>query len=134
MAARSFLITVENSVRRLWKRTDLGLKHGVWSNGGALVPPEQIDPSTVDADGDSVPSRVQFGSESSGFATGTEGWVQYESPPTGTQPLATLRIEWVNPYIGSNRFYVTVPSPPYTASPDAIGGKNAVTTVVVRKA
>lgn len=131
MAARSFLITVENLTGRLWKRTDLGLSHGVWSSGGALVPPEQIGKVKLDDDGNIVPGRVQFGSESSGFATGTEGFVEYASDPP--LPGGNLRIDWVNPFVGSNRFYVTVPTG-YSFDYGSIKGDNADVTVHVKKA
>lgn len=129
-AARSFLITVENSTGRVWNRTDLGLSHGIWSGGGGLVPPEQIDKASLDEDGNPVPGLAQFGSESSGFATGTEGFVEYESKPTLRLPLATMRIEWVNPYVGSNRFYVTV-SAGYRGTYRDIKGNNASPTVTI---
>lgn len=130
MAARSFLITVENLTGRLWKRTNLGRSHGVWSNGGALIPPEQINKVKLDDDGNIVPGRAQFGSESSGFTTGTEGFVEYASDPP--LPGGNLRIDWVNRYVGSNRFYVPVPTG-YRCDYGSIKGNNAEVTVHITK-
>ena len=126
MAARSFLITVQNFTGKLWQRSNLGLSGGEWSNGGGLVPPEQILKISLDDDGNAIPGVVQFGSESDGFATGTEGFVQYESD------IGTFYIGWNNPFVGSNGFGVAVPDG-FRAEYGDISGNNANVTVTIRR-
>ncbi|MEH1980494.1 MAG: aegerolysin family protein [Nostoc sp.] len=77
MAARSFFISVRNYTGRSWKREGLGLSHGEWSNNQKSIPPEHISKLTLDRDGDAIPGTISFESESGGFATGTEGFVDY---------------------------------------------------------
>lgn len=127
MAARSFSITVQNFTGKVWKRSNMGLSHGEWSNGGGAVPPEVIDRLTLDAEGNAKPGVVQFGSESDGFATGTEGSVEFKSD------LGLMHIGWNNPFVGSNGFGVGLPDG-YRADYGDISGNNAGVTITIRKA
>jgi hypothetical protein len=127
MAQRSFVITVENFTGLVWRRTDLGHSHGHWANNDEMVPPEQIPKLTLDAHGNAIPGEVQFGGESDGFATGTEGFVDYRSD------AGNMRIGWDNPFIGSNGFGVDVPDG-YNEQHSDIGGNNANVRVIIRKA
>ncbi len=127
MAARSFLITVENYTGKVWRRTNLGLPHGEWSNGGGMVPAETIPKLSLDGDGNAVPGVIQFGSESDGFATGTEGFVDYQSD------AGNMHIGWDDPFVGSNGFGVGVPDG-YKEEHGDISGNNANVTVAIRKA
>jgi hypothetical protein len=126
MAARSFSITVLNWTGRPWTRTNISLPHGEWSNGGALVPPEQIPPVHLNGDGDAAPGLVFFEAESQGFATGTQGSVDYNSQ------FGKISINFDNPFAGGNSFN--------TSGPDSLrllwgdpGGNNASITLEIRK-
>ena len=61
---------------------------------------------------------VSFGSESDGFATGTEGFVVYASD------VGDFRIGWDNPFIGSNGFGIATP-PGFGGSHTDESGNNA---------
>jgi hypothetical protein len=103
MADRTFLISIKNLTGRTWDRQDVGLNWGVWSQDG--LPSEHWGPAHFDDSGDVVPGTDWFMSESDGFATGTEGWVDYTS-----QGLAgTLHIHWNNPFVGGNQFTASGP-------------------------
>ncbi len=127
MAARSFFITIQNFTGRVWQRSGLGLAHGIWSNNDALIPPEQLQRITLDNDGNAIPGVVQFCSESDGFATGTEGFVEYQSD------VGILHVGWDNPFVGSNGFGVNVPDG-FTNTFGDISGNDANVTVILRKA
>lgn len=119
MASRSMGITVHNFINPPIQliRKDMGLSHGIWSNNGGAVPPEKIDPFQT----------VWFGSESDGFATGTEGFVLYSSN------IGDFHIGWDNPYVGSNGFGVDTP-PGYGGSHTNESGNNANVEVFLYKA
>lgn len=125
MAARSFSITVNNWTGKVWKRTALGLSHGVWSDNESLVPPEQLPKVSLNDNGDAQPGVIYFESESQGVMTGTEGFVDYANDGN------TIHIYWDNPYIGSNSFSVAVPDA-YAASFTDYHGNNADVTVDIR--
>jgi hypothetical protein len=72
-----------------------------------------------------IGDQAAFASESDGFATGTEGAVKYQvetvdSPP---RPLGTVRMDWTNPFIGSNAYRGTATPP---GRPDDSGGFSCV--------
>lgn len=62
---RSFDVTIVNELDKDLKLIGSGIDHGVWS--------ENADPRQVIRPGESG----FCGSESNGFATGTEAWVKY---------------------------------------------------------
>jgi hypothetical protein len=127
MAARSFSITALNWLGKDWHRSNITLSHGEWSNNGGLVPPELIPRVSLNADGDAQPGVVFFEAESQGFATGTEGVVDYNSD------FGTISIHFDNPFAGSNSFNVGAPDGLRLLWGDP-GGNNASITLEVRKA
>lgn len=127
MAQRSFWITVENNTGFVWRLLYSGLSHGIWTSGG---PPTQIDKSTLDEYNNPVSGHAEFGSESSGFATGTEGYAVYVVDPVGALPLGTMRIVWDNPFVGSNEFSVDL-SPHFKHGSFDKSGDNATPTVTI---
>lgn len=127
MAARSFFITVLNFTGKLWQRSNLVLESGEWSNNGGFVPPEQIPKISLDGNGDAIPGVARFGSESDGFATGTNGSVQYQSDGG-----SRIYIGWNNPFVGSNGFSVGATNGLKIVSND-FTGDNANVTVTVSK-
>jgi hypothetical protein len=107
LAALRVLVTVNNFTGHVWDRSNVVLGGGIWSENG--IPSEHWPKVHLDADGNVVPGEDWFMSESGGFATGTEGWVDYT-----TQGIAgTLRIHWNNPFAGGNEF--TAVGPPQFA-------------------
>lgn len=98
MAARSFSITIQNWTGRQWQRSDVRLLHGEWSQQGQLQPPDTINKLHLNDEGDARPGVVFFESESDGFATGTEGTVNY------TTAEGTVILHWNNPFVGGNEF------------------------------
>lgn len=124
MAARSTAVTFTNSTHNtLLIKVGEYLAHGEWST----EPPQAIGPGI----------QVQWGSESNGFLTGTEGWVRYYPVPANTDSIgipspapdaATIYIYWDNPYVGSNSYDKAAPSP-YQVSQQGDGsGDNAAVT------
>jgi hypothetical protein len=69
-------------------------------------------------------SRAVWGSESDGFATGTEGSVTYE---TG---VGQIFIHWDNPFAGSNGLGVDVPRG-FHFDHEGIDGNNVGVTITV---
>ncbi|MBN3893817.1 MAG: hypothetical protein HWQ41_00465 [Nostoc sp. NOS(2021)] len=129
MAARSFNITIDNLTGLTWERTDLGLEHGQWSNNGASVPPEQIPAEQQGIFPIATP--VSFGNESDGFATGAQGYVDYQAISNGQ--TYNFHLDWDNPYIGSNSFNAnTNSSLLQTPIIGGIGGNNANLTVEIK--
>ncbi|MEH2178645.1 aegerolysin family protein [Nostoc sp.] len=126
MAARSFTITIDNLTGLPWHRIGLGLDHGEWSNNGGSVPPENIPGASFDVFGHLSYTPVTFGNESDGFATGAQGFVDYQNALG-----SILHIAWDNPYIGSNSFDANA-SNPFTASYGDISGNNANVVVEVK--
>jgi Aegerolysin len=112
-ASRSMEIIVKNrSGLELIRTDDYHLDHGAWTDGD--FPPE------------SIPNRstATWGSESDGFATGTEGHVMYSSS------AGNFRFYWDNPFVGSNGFSVDTP-PGHSYHNSDISGDNAVVRVTV---
>jgi hypothetical protein len=126
MAARSFSITVFNWTGTPWHRVNMGLSHGMWSNGGSLVPPEQLPKASFNEDGDAQPGVAFFESESDGAATGTEGFADFDGPK------GPLHIEWDNPFIGSNHFSASA-SGVFALGWGDPGGNDAHIDLTIRK-
>jgi hypothetical protein len=81
--ARSVVVEVYN-----WTDERLALVSHEHMHGGFAEPPDQeVSSQSVEI----------FGSQSKGFATGTEGKVTYEGPGF------TVVLYWDNPFIGSNQ-------------------------------
>lgn len=94
-AARSTKITFVNSSPFNLIRVEQHLDHGIWMD--SMHPPEVIEPGQT----------VAWGSESSGFMTGTEGSAEYRIcgnyENAGPQDLRiSFKVHWDNPYDGSN--------------------------------
>lgn len=124
MAARSTAVTfVNNTQNTLLIKVSENLAHGEWSN----EPPNDIAPG----------AQVEWGSESNGFLTGTEGWVRYYPVSANTDSIgipspapdsATIYVYWDNPYVGSNSYDKAAPGP-YQVSLQGNGsGDNAAIT------
>lgn len=126
MAARSFFVSVKNFTGKKWDRGALVLNHGVWSENG--IPSEHWLAAHFDDAGDLVPGEDWFMSESNGFATGTEGSVEYTS-----QGIAgTLHIHWNNPFVGGNEFTAIGPTQ-FTYNWGDPGGNDANITLRIEK-
>ena len=122
MAQRSFSITVVNNTGRNWTRDIMELNGGVWSNNELETPPKDIPRVSLNGDGNVQSGMGFFESESDGVATGTEGFVDYNSD-RGEK----LHIYWDNPYVGGNSFNASVPNLHlYWGDP---GGNNANITL-----
>lgn len=94
MAARSTRVTLINKINSNFAlvKTQDHLDHGVWTDR----PPHFVG------------NTAQWGSESNGFLTGTEGWVKYEIVTQSLQSVLRLHLEWDNPFIGSNSYKASV--------------------------
>src|SRR6266705_1375406 len=124
MAARSTRVILENRTGTNWAlvKKDSGLDHGIWSD----KPPGFVG------------NHAEWGSESWGFLRGTQGWVIYEVPSGDVlNPLLSLRLDWDNPYYGSNSYSASV-DPPGQADGTGFsvgyfggGGDDAVVTFVL---
>jgi hypothetical protein len=126
MAARSFGIKVENWTGTPFKLVEKHLDHGEWSNNGNDTPPESLQSVHLDDKGDAQPGKVEFGSESDGLATGTQGGCTYRATK---DPIVDLQINWDNPYIGSNGFGASAKG--FNVSWGSIDGNDANVTVKV---
>ena len=127
MAERSFSVTVENLTGKQWRRSNLSLPHGEWSNEGGLVPPENIPPVSINTDGDAQPGVIFFEGESDGFLTGVEGYVDYTSDGVGT-----IKIHFDNPWAGGNTFTAVGPGSLRLDWGNASGNQASV-TLTIRK-
>lgn len=116
MAARSYLIQVTNLTGQTLEldRTRTDLKHGKWSNSGSDTPPDTIG----------NPHTGNFGSESDGLMTGTEGQATY------TSSSGDFVIYWDNPYVGSDETSVQTPQG-FTSTKEDSKGDNATLKVVL---
>jgi hypothetical protein len=92
-SARSVGVVIQNTTRRKLKRQQIDLSHGEWTEDSH--PPMEIDAA---ADDNSV-SLAGFMVESHGTMTGCEGFVIYAPEDLSQFPL---RIDFNNPYVGSN--------------------------------
>src|SRR5262249_24719677 len=70
---------------------------------------------------------AQWESESHGFCTGTEGWVEFEV----SDDSGVIRLHWNNPFIGSNKYSHTAPRL-YQVSYKGGVGDNATVTFEIR--
>lgn len=117
MAARSVkCIFVNDTDRRLRLKQPATLDHGIWSKGTdpGGQPPRELGPG----------AQATWESESSGFMTGTEGRAVYEADDG-----ATVEVWWDNPYIGDNKFSLTVsPEGTYKGKYEGGDGDNATVT------
>jgi hypothetical protein len=89
MPRRSTRITLSNNTRLdLELVGTAGPCHGSWTND--ISPPQRIGPKSCGS----------WEAESSGIATGTEGWVKYEVQNTGEGCVPELVfIYWDNPFV-----------------------------------
>jgi hypothetical protein len=88
VAARSVLVSFTNATGFVLGKWWEGLDHGVWTDD--IEPPQTITPGET----------VTWMSESDGFATGTEGRVQYTVGDGGS----VIELHWNNPFVGANTF------------------------------
>lgn len=99
-----------------------GLDHGIWTD----KPPDFVGND-----------EVNWGSESNGFLTGTAGFVTYTIPHPGSGDGLRLRLEWSDPFFGSNSYGATVtPQGQSDGSGFSVGffgggGDNALVTFVL---
>jgi hypothetical protein len=117
VAARSYAIEIVNLTGLELSKNEAKLQHGVWSGDGDNTPPDRI-PSAPTSGHDAY-----FGSESQGFATGTQGSVVYGSS------AGDFTVDWDNPYVGSDSSSASCP-PGYDKSKSDSGGDNATLKVV----
>lgn len=94
--ARSVVVNLRNTTGSTLSLLDAQLSGGIWTPG--LEPPPSIKPG----------SNITFGSESSGFATGTEGLGIYISDGPGR---CNLLLHWNNPFAGDNSYSASVSLP-----------------------
>ena len=85
---RSVVLIVENDLPHALERIHDGHSHG----GFAVTPSAIIPPKSV----------AIFGSQDKGFMTGTTGYVEYSIHDKQAED-SVLRIEWSNPFVGSNK-------------------------------
>jgi hypothetical protein len=102
------------------QRQGMGLGGGIWSYGGASVPPEYVAAGT----------SVAFGSESDGFMTGTDGWVTYATTRADGATKGQFTLRWSNPFFGRNSVGCDVPAGIFCGVSDT-SGNNATVTVTV---
>lgn len=100
--ARYIKVWIRNFTPYTLKREQIDLSHGQWTDSGQYGhPPMEIPGSKGE---NSVPSG-SFGVESCGIMTGLQGFVLYYPEDHGQY---VLRIDFNNPYVGSNDFSATV--------------------------
>lgn len=118
MAARSVVVVLVNTTDRSLTKEDENLSHGQWDS----EPPSSIGPQ----------SQVSWKTESNGFATGTEGEVNYHVDQLGdviqipSPDPAPLHLHWDNPFIGSNSYDESAPG--FVVIHDGGGGDDATVT------
>lgn len=95
MAARSVFVNLVNRSDAVLIRTTFSLSHGIWTH----EPPLRIEAG----------AKQTWESESSGFATGTEGEVTYDIQVVAGQSDGTAHFHWDNPFVGSNSFDEATP-------------------------
>ncbi|MFX0573313.1 hypothetical protein [Nocardia nepalensis] len=116
MAQRSYWIKAYNLTGQELTQKSKELDHGIWSDNGQDTPPDVFKSA----------AKAEWGSESDGFATGTEGNVIFSLNGGGGQ----FEIYWDNPYVGSDQTWVTAPKG-YTYVKDDSGGNNATLKVTL---
>jgi hypothetical protein len=117
MSARSVEIKFVNDTDYELDLVNAKLSHGEWVPN--RYPPEKIHPM----------STVEWGSESKGFMTGTEGLVTYSisAPAKGN-----VEAKWDNPYAGPNGYGHKAPKD-FTLTHTAGHGDNAKVTFTLKK-
>ena len=93
MASRSVQVHLINTTNSVLTLQESSLSSGEWSQ-------DDQPPSSIAAG----EQNAQWGSESDGIMTGTEGYVIYTLGSGGN-----LQINWNNPYYGSNSYSSSVP-------------------------
>ena len=93
MASRSVQVHFKNNSDSVLTLKKAALSHGEWSRDDQ--PPSSIEGGE---------QNVQWGSESDGFMTGTEGYATYTLGSGGE-----LTVNWDNPYYGSNSYSCSAP-------------------------
>jgi hypothetical protein len=123
MASRSTQVIFQNRTNTNFAlvKTSDNLDHGIWTTRPA----------------DFVGDSAEWESESSGFATGTAGSVDYEVKLADLSIALSMHLSWDNPFDGSNSYEATVAPP---GQPDGTGfsigffgggGDNATVTFVL---
>src|SRR5262249_25138773 len=80
-----------------------------------------------------IPNKIerlesaQWESESHGFCTGTEGWVEFEV----SDDSGVIRLHWNNPFVGSNEYSHTAQPLDQVSYKDGVGD-NATVTFEIR--
>ena len=99
MAARSVDVKISNYSGVKLTRVNFDLEHGGWV--ASNVPPEVIEDNNASS----------FKSEEIGMATGVKGYVKYRvgDETSGGSGDNFLRINWHNPYLGSNSYSTSYP-------------------------
>jgi hypothetical protein len=120
--ARSVFVQVDNWTQCEMDFVTADLTHGTWS--GNNFPPSVITNSTWGV----------WGSESSGFATGTEGYATYQlfhcvNPANNYK---WVNFHWDDPYTGSNSYDNNGTSAGVNITRSGGGGDNAVVQFVVK--
>jgi hypothetical protein len=95
MAARSVFVNFDNKSDVALIRDSGSLSHGIWTT----QPPVRIEAG----------ANVSWESESSGFATGTEGEVTYKIETGPGQTDGSAHFHWDNPFVGSNSYDEATP-------------------------
>ncbi|NKY31327.1 hypothetical protein [Nocardia gamkensis] len=117
MAARSYWVRVYNYTGTDLTLTNKALQHGVWSNNGGATPPDVIPEGR----------RAEWGSESDGLATGTEGEVVYASA------AGEFKVYWDNPYVGSDQTSVRTPTRFSSVKEDSRGDNATLKVALVQE-
>src|ERR1700733_13747574 len=104
MASRSTQVIFQNRTNTNFAlvKTSDNLDHGIWTTRPA----------------DFVGDSAEWEAESSGFATGTAGSVDYEVKLADLSIALSMHLSWDNPFDGSNSYEATVAPP---GQPDGTG-------------
>ncbi|MEZ5844637.1 MAG: aegerolysin family protein [Hyphomicrobiaceae bacterium] len=114
-ADRSVQLHFQNATQATLNIVTNKLLWGKWST-------QDKPPQVVKSNG-----KVQFGSESDGFMTGTEGYVEFAMT---TEP-GIVRISWDNPFFGSNSGSCSAPKG-YVCQMSNISENNSNYVVILR--
>jgi hypothetical protein len=119
-AARSTWVALDNFTGCEMVHVGDHLDHGEWT----ATPPSNI-PDRY---------RGQWGSESNGFLTGTEGDATYQLHDCDNRALKGqwVKVHWDNPYIGSNSYNWSGTSSALRVSYSGGSGNNATVAFTVR--
>lgn len=108
MAVRTVSVLFDNQTDSTLNKIRDRLDHGKWT----VRPPDVVAPH----------DRATWKSESAGFATGTEGWAEYEIADGGK-----VVVRWNNPFVGDNSFGETFPEGWMVAHEGGGGNRASVT-------